>query len=158
MKNKASKNMCFFIFTLICFFSCSTELITVKFNDNDKTDIKKLDHLLSYDGRLNNNYLVFLGSFNFDSISIFENDKLIEVGSNLKVVNYGDKAVMYYKINRDSLPLFKLNDINLVYKFDETLTHRFKFIYVIKKKNKIIVDYNNGTRLTDYGVDIKVNY
>uniref|UniRef100_UPI00404976BE hypothetical protein n=1 Tax=Flavobacterium sp. TaxID=239 RepID=UPI00404976BE len=107
----------------------------MKYFDHDTMDIRKLDTSLSKDnGKLNDNYLTFVGAFNYDSISIFENNKLIAVGSELKVVKYGDKKVMVTKINRDSVPYFKLNDSNLIYKFDDTLIHRFKFIYVIKKK------------------------
>lgn len=44
----------------------------------------------------------------------------------------------------------KFTNKNLTYYFDNNLLKKYKMVYVVKAKNKIVIDYNNGNRITDY--------
>jgi hypothetical protein len=136
--------------SIVCLTQCSQNTFVVKYNKDDKTNVAHLDTLFSKETKLNGVYLCFIGDFERQYIEVYQNQKLIADGSKFDTKHYKNKDISCSIIYRDSAPSIKFTNKNIAYYFDNDLLKKYKMVYVVKEKNKIIIDYNNGNRITEY--------
>lgn len=129
------------IFICCSFFSCVS--YKYEFRPTNKTVNLGLSKALAKNLKEDQLYLSFTKSYNQSRIKIYENNKILFDSLMPADKKYITKA---FKVNKSSDIMIYFEDIRKPLKITKEQMKDYKFIYIEKKKRKVLIEFNNGTK------------